>query len=96
MDDPLLLVSKSAAGVLIGSAAPPWTSPFDPVCQVNLEVADPVAGVGLGVPEISGDLAVLADGAFRSWFAREQPSSAIGGRYDIAQVLTNVSTPCTP
>jgi hypothetical protein len=97
MNDPLFLgvhQDNPFTNQTLAADAPNWTSPFDPQCSPTYEVADPVAPLGIGVPTPGGPLYVLSDAAFFSWFAREQPSTAIGGLYDIAGALTGPSTPC--
>ena len=37
---------------------------------------------------------LVADGAFLSWFARQSPSTAIGGLYDLRCVFSTYSTAC--
>ena len=37
---------------------------------------------------------LLANGAFLSWFARQSPSTAIGGLYDLGGVFSTYSTAC--
>jgi hypothetical protein len=57
---------------------PPWESAIAPFygCNPGLETADPVVGVGF---EVAGYH--LSDEVFFSWFARQEPSLGIGGRY---------------
>lgn len=76
------------------NTAPAWSSPyfFGGYSQTPLEVADPLEGFGfLSVPP---DQHALADAAFLSWFARQSPSTAIGGLYDLAGVFSTYSTAC--
>lgn len=57
-----------------------------------LEVADPIEGFGaLYLPL---DQHLLTDGAFLSWFARQSPSTAIGGLYDLGGIFSTYSTAC--
>ena len=75
------LIQGQAA--FLSNTAPAWSSPYfnDPApgaCTTVLEVADPLEdGIAFYVPP---DQHTLADGAFLSWFARQSPSTAIGGR----------------
>jgi hypothetical protein len=99
-DDPLALPAdpnQNAFGpTTFGSFVPAWTSPYFPGgCSSLYEVADPLETGGplVGVPD-SGHLDLFADAVFQSWFARASPSSAIGGRYDIAGALNSHSSGC--
>jgi hypothetical protein len=53
-------------------------------------VGDPVYGLryAIGALGLGGTLYALEDAAMFSWFARQTPSTAIGGRYDVARQLT--------
>jgi hypothetical protein len=81
------------------NTAPAWTSQFyggGAICSEALEVADPIEeGPFVGAVPIGGSsVYLLADAAFLSWFARESPSTAFGGRYDALGVLNGVSAGC--
>jgi hypothetical protein len=76
--------------VFLANTAPAWTSPYFP-CTNILEVSDPLDPIGLYLPP---DLHILADGAFLSWFARQSPSTALGGLYDMVGVFSTYSTAC--
>ena len=60
----------------------PWSVPTAPLygCQNVLETGDPVVGVGWEQP-LNGFVYHPEDEAFKSWFARERPSTAYGGTY---------------
>lgn len=95
--DPLVFTSPDAAQFAAGSTAPRWTSPLYPVlCSPVLEVSDPVQGLAnaIGAPAANGKVYALEDAAMFSWFARQSPSSAVGGRYDVARRLTSPSPSC--
>jgi hypothetical protein len=81
--------------VFRSNTAPAWSSPFyfdSTACTTVLEVADPLEeGIALYVPP---DRHLLADGAFLSWFARQSPSTAIGGLYDLGGIFSTYSTAC--
>jgi hypothetical protein len=85
--------------LFFANTAPAWNSPYfggGSQCTTILEVADPLEdGVYLGVPAAgTSTVYLLADAAFLSWFARESPSSAIGGLYDEGGVFTTYSNAC--
>ena len=85
------LIQGQAA--FLSNTAPAWSSPYyGNFCQTALEVADPLEdGIAFYVPP---DQHTLADGAFLSWFARQSPSTAIGGRYDMGGIFSTYSTAC--
>jgi hypothetical protein len=58
-----------------------------------LEVADPLEE-GIFLYAQASPKYLLADGAFLSWFARQSPSTAIGGLYDVAGFFSTYSTAC--
>jgi hypothetical protein len=85
----------------LSNTAPAWTSPYfnDPTpgtCTAVLEVADPLEDgeVFADQPVGSSTRYLLANAAFLSWFARQSPSTAIGGLYDLAGVFSTYSTAC--
>lgn len=77
----------------LSNTAPAWTSPYFPLgCTTVLEVADPLEdGLSFYVPP---DQHILANAAFLSWFARQSPSTAIGGLYDLGGIFSTYSTAC--
>ena len=80
----------------LSNTAPAWTSPYflgTPPCMAVLEVADPLEGGPFLVADQSSRY-LLANGAFLSWFARQSPSTAIGGLYDLAGFFNTYSTAC--
>jgi hypothetical protein len=72
-----------------------WSSPYyaGGFCTTALEVADTLEGFG-SLVAASAPKYLLADGAFLSWFARQSPSTAIGGLYDLGGVFSTYSTAC--
>jgi hypothetical protein len=95
IDDPFVLPQRvSGQETLIYNEAPRWTSQFYAACGDALEVADPLEGRAVSARTPAGTTHLLADGAFLSWFARESPSTAIGGRYDAIGAFDAYSTPC--
>jgi hypothetical protein len=84
-----------AGAPFLMNTAPWWSSPyfFGGYCTTQLEVADPLEGTGIAL-YVPPDQHLLADGAFLSWFARQSPSTAIGGLYDLAGIFSTYSTAC--
>jgi len=79
------------------NTAPAWSSPFfGGGCTTILEVADPLEnGPSLGVPALgSPTVYALADAVYLSWFARESPSTAVGGLYDEGGIFSTFSDAC--
>jgi hypothetical protein len=72
------------------NTAPAWSSPYyegGAACTTQLEVADALEGFGaLYVPGLPTNW-LLADGAFLSWFARQSPSTAHAGLYDLGGIF---------
>jgi hypothetical protein len=60
------------------NAVPPWFTPGTTGCNKHLEDADPLVGT---LFKINGY--ELQDVAYVDWFAREVPSVALGGNYDV-------------
>ena len=79
----------------LSNTAPAWSSPYffgGSACTTVLEVADPLEdGLSFYVPP---DRHILANAAFLSWFARQSPSTAIGGLYDLGGIFSTYSTAC--
>jgi len=78
------------------NTAPAWSSPYfagGSICATPLEVADTLED---GPPLVASATSryLLADGAFLSWFARQSPSTAIGGLYDLGGIFSTYSTAC--
>jgi len=106
MDDPFVRGMRvQGQAEFLANSAPAWRSPFyagGTICGSTLEVADPLEGDGTVFgspvaavgPSSGGTVFLLADGAYLSWFARQQPSTAIAGRYDVIGAFTTPSSPC--
>jgi hypothetical protein len=79
----------------LSNTAPAWSSPYylNGYCTTSLEVADTLEG-GPSLFAISAPRYLLQNGAFLSWFARQSPSTAIGGLYDEGGVFSTYSTAC--
>jgi hypothetical protein len=60
------------------NAVPPWVRPGTTGCNKHLEVGDPLVGTVFTM-----DGYVLQDIAYVDWFAREIPSVALNGNYDV-------------
>jgi hypothetical protein len=70
------------------NATPPWSAPGYG-CQNLLETGDPLVATTFPVGGYH-----LQDEAFLSWFARQTPSIAQGGRYTYLGTFTGPSTGC--
>ncbi|GCE21749.1 hypothetical protein [Dictyobacter kobayashii] len=70
---------------------PDWSVPSEPQygCSNILEVGDPLVGVGFDVNGYH-----LQDEVFFSFFARQQPSIAIDGKYTYLGTFTTYAGPC--
>jgi hypothetical protein len=79
----------------LSNTAPAWSSPYfgdSSICTTPLEVADTLEdGPALAAPS---SRYLLANAAFLSWFARQSPSTAIGGLYDLGGIFSTYSTAC--
>ena len=81
--------THSAAWCPAGGRRPILQAP-----ALNYEVADPVQDLtSVGAPD-RGQIDLLADAVFESWFAHRSPSTSLGGRYDIAGALPSFSPGC--
>jgi hypothetical protein len=102
LDDPIVFAAQPNQQnpffpVGFAGIAPLWTSPFYSLGCANVyEVADPLedGAPGVGVPD-SGHIDVFADAVFQSWFARQSPSTAFGGLYDLIGVFQGFSDSCS-
>ncbi len=72
MDDPF-----------VNNAVNPWLSPTAPQygCTSSLETGDPVVGFGFKIMMSNLITYHPEDEVHYSWFARQSPSSAVGGYY---------------
>jgi hypothetical protein len=99
MDDPIATGRRADQAFALhafDSLVPGWRSPSDPpgACHFNDEVADPVQDLAsVGVPD-RGQIDLLADAVFQSWFAHRSPSTSLGGRYDILGLVPSFSPGC--
>jgi len=71
------------------NAVPPWLMPGTDGCNKHLEVGDPLTGT---LFKIGGY--VLQDVAYVDWFAREVPSVALNGNYDVLGRLAAPASDC--
>ena len=62
------------------NATPGWSGGQATACQFNLEVGDPVSGVGFQAA-LNGKTYHLQDLVFLPWFARKAVSKSISGQY---------------
>ena len=88
--------NPAAATSLFMNTAPAWSSPYYfNACQTALEVADPLEGAGFFLlTNLPDSKYLVADGAFLSWFARQSPSTGVGGSYDLGSVFSTYSAAC--
>jgi hypothetical protein len=93
--DPFAQLRLQGQAAFRSNTAPAWSSPyyFDGYCTTPLEVADTLEG-GPSLVAASAPRYLLADAAFLSWFARQSPSTAIGGLYDLGGIFSTYSTAC--
>ncbi|GCE12967.1 hypothetical protein KTT_28260 [Tengunoibacter tsumagoiensis] len=70
---------------------PNWTSPLSPQygCSNILEVGDPLVGIAFDVKGYHPQ-----DETFYSWFARQDPSLGIGGKYTYLGTFTAYAPTC--
>jgi hypothetical protein len=90
-------IAEWAADPFIANIVPEWFGPFAGAannCSNLLEVADPVENLPIGVVLPDGRLTAMTNAATLSWFAREVPSRALFGLYDLTGTLTTPSAPC--
>ena len=71
------------------NAVPPWATPGTMGCNKHLEVADPLVGT---LFKVNGY--VMQDVAYVDWFAREVPSVALNGNYDVLGRFTAPAADC--
>jgi hypothetical protein len=82
------------------NTTPAWSSPYygaGSICANYLEVADTLEGwpfLLAAQPIGSSTYYLLANAAFLSWFARQSPSTGIGGLYDLGGAFSTYSTAC--
>src|SRR5262249_48736147 len=82
----------------LSNTAPAWSSPYyndGLICTTTLEVADPLEYWSIITQPVgSSTVFLVADGAFLSWFARQDPSTGIFGLYDEAGLFSTYSDTC--
>ncbi|HLJ83959.1 MAG TPA: hypothetical protein VKT51_07315 [Candidatus Eremiobacteraceae bacterium] len=71
------------------NAVPPWVTPGTEGCNKHLEVGDPLVGT---LFKVNGY--VMQDVAYVDWFAREVPSAALNGNYDVLGRFTAPAADC--
>jgi hypothetical protein len=79
------------------NTVPNWESPYAPQygCNSYLEVGDPVAGLAFQVTMRNGLTYHPEDEVFFSWFAQQDPSIAIDGRYTFRATFPGPNTGCS-
>ena len=88
-------LAEWAMDPFVSNIVPEWSPaiPF-PFCSDLLEVADPVELLQIGVPLPGGGVSVMTNAVTLSWFARQSPSLALFGLYDLTGLVTTPSSPC--
>jgi hypothetical protein len=83
-------VSEWANDPFVNNIVQPWAvgTATQYGCTPYLETGDPVVGIGFPVDMPNGITYHPEDEVFLSWFARENPSSAQGGRYTYMDSFT--------
>jgi hypothetical protein len=91
-------IAEWAADPFFSNIVPGWqglfTSPFHNPCSILLEVADPVERLPLGIPLPGGRITAVTNAVTLSWFARQVPSQALFGLYDLTGTVTEPAGPC--
>ena len=75
------------------NVTPGWKGGQAVVCQSNLEVGDPVTGVGF-LAELNDKTYHLEDLVFLNWFARQPVSKAINGQYTFLGTYPSLPKSC--
>jgi len=91
-------VVEWAADPFLSNVVPQWEGVFigpSHPCQDVMEVADPVEGLPIGVNLPGGRVTAVTNATTLSWFARESPSHALAGLYDLTGLVTQPSQPCS-
>jgi hypothetical protein len=94
--DPFAQLRLQGQAAFRSNTAPAWSSPYyfdNYYCATPLEVADTLED-GPSLVATSAPRYLLANAAFLSWFARQNPSTAIGGLYDLGGIFSTYSTAC--
>lgn len=85
-------VIEWVADPFLRNLTPPWFAPGYG-CDDTLEVGDPLVGVAF-TTALGGRTYHLQDTAFLSWFARQVPSIAVGGRYTYLGTFAGPAAGC--
>ena len=94
-------VSEWMNDPFINNSVPPWETPSAPQygCSGTLETGDPLVGFAHNMTDPKNPSMVYhpQNQALLQWFARESPSSAIGGQYTYPDsIFTSPATGCGP
>jgi hypothetical protein len=88
-------VVEWAADPFLSNLVPAWPYPTPLMrCSAVLEPADPVEMLPIGLPRPDGRLTVVTNAVTLSWFAREMPSRALFGLYDLTGKVTQPAPAC--
>jgi hypothetical protein len=82
-------ISEWANDPFNDNVVPSWRIPGVNDCNKTLEVGDPLDGT-----TFSAGRFVLQDVAYVEWFSRQQPSMALGGKYDVLGKFTSAAQDC--
>lgn len=84
-----------AADPFLTNIVPPWLlSRATPQCYPLLEDADPVEKMNIGITGPDGRVTVVTNAVTLSWFARQSPSQALFGLYDLTGQVTQPAPAC--
>ena len=75
---------------------PGWFNPETGSCGFDLEVGDPLIGVGLDPITLGGFTYHLQDLTFLPWFSQQSPSTSVNGWYTFGNTFSSASTTCVP
>jgi hypothetical protein len=75
---------------------PGWFNPETGSCGFDLEVGDPLIGVGLDPITLGGLTYHLQDLTFLPWFSQQSPSTSVNGWYTFGNTFSSASTTCVP
>jgi hypothetical protein len=84
-----------AADPFLSNIVPPWLlSRATAQCYPLLEDADPVEQMNIGITGPDGRVTVVTNAVTLSWFARQSPSQALFGLYDLTGQVTQPAPAC--
>ncbi|SCK25204.1 hypothetical protein VAR608DRAFT_2022 [Variovorax sp. HW608] len=88
-------IAEWAADPFLSNVVPPWPLSRRTVqCYPLLEDADPVENLNIGLTGPDGRVTVVTNAVTLSWFARQSPSQALFGLYDLTGQVTQPAAAC--